>query len=269
MGWRYVAASVRGTSHDEQDIPCQDASLVLPLPNDSLLIVASDGAGSAKYSHQGSHLACDIIAEAATEHIASGGTVVSLTQSEVDAWIDKAVHALHVQAAAIGEPVRELACTLLVALLSDDGNAYFQLGDGAIVAGDGGSYAPVTWPSGGEYANTTFFLSDDRALEQFQFIFAAPPTTDVALLTDGLQMLALQFDTRSAYAPFFRSVFAPLHQPQAPSEAWLQQALGEYLNSPAINRRTDDDKTLVLASRAGPLKANGAVAPDSAQVPAV
>ena len=76
----------------------------------------------------------DYVKQIYLEQLAAGGVVLALTQQEVDSWIDRAVHALHVQAAAIDQPVRELACTLVVALLGKDGHAYFQLGDGAIVA---------------------------------------------------------------------------------------------------------------------------------------
>jgi hypothetical protein len=81
---------------------------------------------------------------------------------------------------------------------------------------------------------------------------AAPRVDEIALFSDGLQMLALQFDTRRAHAPFFQPMFARLRT-EAPGESTtLTGLLTEYLGSPVINKRTDDDKTLVLATRLPP-----------------
>jgi hypothetical protein len=45
-------------------------------------------------------------------------------------------------------------------------------------------------------------------------------------------------------------MFPPIRKSQASGvDAELSQALDKYLSSPTINSRTDDDKTLILASR--------------------
>ena len=70
---------------------------------------------------------------------------------------------------------------------------------------------------------------------------------ELALLTDGLQMLALRFADKSVHGPFFLPMFQALRA--AESASALQTPLRDFLNSPAVNRRTDDDKTLILATR--------------------
>lgn len=42
---------------------------------------------------------------------------------------------------------------------------------------------------------------------------------DVALMSDGVEPLALHFASRTAHGPFFRSVFAPLNASAAIGEA--------------------------------------------------
>ena len=70
---------------------------------------------------------------------------------------------------------------------------------------------------------------------------------ELALLTDGLQPLALHYSTRRTHQPFFAPMFERLRASQ-PGEG-LAGALRQFLSSAAVNARTDDDKTLVLATR--------------------
>jgi hypothetical protein len=72
-----------------------------------------------------------------------------------------------------------------------------------------------------------------------------PGVDEVALLTDGLQSLALRFASREAHGPFFEPMFERLRGPEQPSES----ELAAFLGSGPVNARTDDDKTLVLATR--------------------
>ena len=67
------------------------------------------------------------------------------------------------------------------------------------------------------------------------------------MLTDGLQPLALNYAAKAAHAPFFVPMFRPLRV--APSGATVLAALRNFLDSPRVNERTDDDKTLILATR--------------------
>jgi len=72
----------------------------------------------------------------------------------------------------------------------------------------------------------------------------------LATFTDGLERLALDFVNSRPHVPFFDGVCRPLREgATAGHESGLSTQLKEYLNSPAINARTDDDKTLVLAVR--------------------
>ena len=76
------------------------------------------------------------------------------------------------------------------------------------------------------------------------------PVTEIALLTDGLQRLALHYQTRQAHEPFFRPLFQRLREhPEPGCPAALATALERLLAGPAINQRTHDDKTLILATR--------------------
>jgi hypothetical protein len=72
---------------------------------------------------------------------------------------------------------------------------------------------------------------------------------EVALLSDGLQRLALHFESRTAYTPFFKPLFASVKALDCSSTGRMLNSLSSYLNSDKFNKRTDDDKTLVIAVR--------------------
>lgn len=55
MSWRVYASSVIGSSHRQNNLPCQDAFCYRNL-GDRLVAVVCDGAGSATYGEQGAAL---------------------------------------------------------------------------------------------------------------------------------------------------------------------------------------------------------------------
>lgn len=268
MAWKYFGCSVRGSSHIREQLPCQDYSLLTEFPGGELLAIASDGAGSARLSDVGSQLVCTTILEQVTSYLQSGGSVAAIRAEQVDLWFEAVAERLRIQAAAADAEPRDLAATLVAALVDPTGSVFAQLGDGAIVTGTEGSFAPVFWPANGEYANTTFFVTDDNAIANLHVECSSRSVDEVAVFTDGLQMLALRYATKEAHAPFFEPLFQRL-RPLLPGEApALSELLKEYLASELITARTDDDKSLLLATRRAPVSevtaASEAATPTSA-----
>lgn len=73
---------------------------------------------------------------------------------------------------------------------------------------------------------------------------------EIALFTDGIENLVLQKATKSVFARFFDGMMPAVRALNAPGlDAALSDSLGRYLESYAVCARTDDDKTLLLASR--------------------
>jgi serine/threonine protein phosphatase PrpC len=60
VGWKAIARSAVGTSHEKQKIPCQDCGNYR-IFNDVIVGAVADGAGSAKYSHFGAELAVETV----------------------------------------------------------------------------------------------------------------------------------------------------------------------------------------------------------------
>jgi hypothetical protein len=143
--------------------------------------------------------------------------------------------------------LREFACTLLAAIVGNQGAVFSQLGDGAIIYRDGERYQTAFWPQNGEFANSTFFLTGQDFERNLMCRSVAGDFDEFAVFTDGLQPLALHYASRSVHGPFFEPMFAALRSEPTPET--LESPLRIFLNSESINERTDDDKTLVLATR--------------------
>lgn len=121
--------------------------------------------------------------------------------------------------------------------------------DGAAVLRVDGEWGVPSWPANGEYASTTYFITDEPAPQLRLTRVAARPDA-IAIFSDGLERLALKFSEGRAFAPFFEGIFKPVWNSKAlGQDIKLSTTLKAYLNNPVINERTDDDKSLILASR--------------------
>jgi hypothetical protein len=248
VSWRFLNAAVRGTSHERGDTPCQDDCAV-DVAGDVLIAIASDGAGSASCAEEGSGLVCETLLREVEQWLRNGGAVGAVTRELGEEWIGCARMAIEARAARKELTPREFACTLVAALVGPDAAAFLQIGDGAILANSADVWNVVFWPDGGEYANTTWFATDADWTQHLHFEVRPVVVDELVLMTDGLQRLALQFDTRSAHAPFFTPMFHALRSAAPGYASELEPPLVAFLGSEAVNARTDDDKSLVLATR--------------------
>jgi hypothetical protein len=241
-----------GSSHIQTSSPCQDRCLyriVEDQRNEPFLIaVASDGAGSALHGEIGAAIACEKAASALIAAIESAGEA-GLSTELVNSLLESVRTDITKAAEARNTTMRSLACTLLGAVIGPGKALYFQIGDGAIVARQGNKLVPVFWPESGEYANMTYFVTDADASDHL-CAEVRETTDELGLFSDGLQRLALVFATESVHEPFFEPMFRVLRSSTHEQADTLCMALERFLCSKAVNERTDDDKTLVLATRA-------------------
>ena len=108
-------------------------------------------------------------------------------------------------------------------------------------------YQFAFWPDNGEYANTTRFLTEDDYRKHLRIEIVTRQVSEFAVLTDGLQMLALDFTGSRVHDRFFTPLFRTVRNGQ--DEKALKASLLEFMDSKRVNERTDDDKTLLLATR--------------------
>jgi hypothetical protein len=256
--WRIAYDSVIGTSHEKTGLPCQDAAgcriVADPAGRPILLLVACDGAGSASRSLDGANLTgarfLDEFGEASKR-----SAFDEISQEFVQDWLSRLRAEIKDRADADDLSVREFACTILAAIIGQDRAAFFQIGDGAIVVSNRSEpddYGWVFWPQHGEFANQTNFVTQDNAHDVLVFELEERCVDEVAMFTDGLERLVLDLTEKTAHQPFFRTLFGWLikTEPNAPdSPIATSPVVDSYLRSKQINDRTDDDKTLILASR--------------------
>lgn len=267
--WSWIVATSTGTSHLKHNLPLQDAQAcaVVPIRSDSqtcdaewFVAVTCDGAGSASHGQQGALIACRTIRQAARRHLAAASapsasspqeprlTASALPSAEtVRTWADEARQRIRSAAERRGLSARDFACTLVLALSNGQETLVAHIGDGGIVArlADGGTWQALSWPDHGEYASTTRFVTDEPPAPLRTHI-TRQPIDALALFSDGIERMVLDMVTQTPFARFFSTMAAPL--PKEPGKAHaLSSQLKAYLDSEAVNSRTDDDKTLVMA----------------------
>lgn len=248
--WKLVYGSARGTSHERLGQPCQDRVFGsrLVLGREVFLIAScADGAGSASNSDEGAELASRRIAQIISADLEEGLAVENIDRDRFLAWQRQLRTELSDMATIRGIDIRQVACTLLTAVIGENHAVFSQIGDGAIVVGERETYRTVLWPQNGEYANTTNFLTDPTSESRMEFASIKSKVDELAMFTDGLQTLALSYSDCSAHSPFFRPLFKSVRASDNADD--LFAPLCDFLNSKPVNDRTDDDKTLLLATR--------------------
>jgi hypothetical protein len=218
------------------------------LPNGGFVAAVADGAGSAKYADRSAEIAVATAVDTVSRAIDGNECDLARLLREAVLTTTEAVLSA---ARAEDHEVRDFASTLLMAVATSSGSAALQIGDGVIVICDGREdWGWVFWPERGEYANTTRFLTDEDAMAALQLgVFSALPT-DIALMSDGVEPLALHYASRTAHAPFFDPLFKSLQTTEGDGEiVALSRALENFLASPRVSERTDDDLSLVIATR--------------------
>lgn len=243
-GWQVVAAAVRGAHNEQLGRICQDAYHWTVKDNALLIAALSDGAGSSTLSHEGAFICASTAVELLLARMS-----VDLVQNK-EQWsivaldtIHKCLKTIEEHAARQGTLLNEFAATLLVAVACPHFTAAFQIGDGAIVIEDQtGSFTLLTQPDKGEYINETFFLTSNEATERAAIVFYPFPTRNLAIFTDGLEMLALQMPDFIPYPPFFQPLFELVRSGHVSGSQ-----LEEFLCSARVRERTGDDIALLLA----------------------
>jgi hypothetical protein len=261
MPWKAIACSATGTSHKKTGKPCQDYADFIRVNDfggtdkngDIVIGAVCDGAGSCKYSDQGSQLAVKTTLQFLQDWLVSlkqQGTDLSLAISDYAPKafgenLAKVKEAFDAKAQEMSWPLRDLSCTLLAVVATPKWLAAMQIGDGFIVIRQPDSeYELLFQPSKGEYANQTTFVTARNALDtmqvkvvpgQQQFIFAS---------TDGLERLALEIrQVSNPYPPFFDGFREAIETRSEDEEKISTQ---EWLQWEKVNKRTDDDKTILL-----------------------
>lgn len=256
--WLVSKAVVRGKSHIDKDTPCQDFCDVRTSADGRWVVaVVCDGAGSARKSDVGARVVATDVTSAlidATDEIEERGPGAWLKDYVYDVLIE-----VRKKLRESGDSIYDFHCTLVGVLIGRSGGFFFHLGDGLALAGKArcvesqpGVREVSLWndmlfsePENGEYANETFFVTQDDWIKHLRAL-AIPGGCDiVALMSDGT--MPFVFQNNGPYSPFIDPVVSRLIKTLDREER--DNALHEILASPETYRATDDDKTLFVAVR--------------------
>lgn len=236
--WRIIGASVMGTTHEDADLGCQDASGWRADENLTCLAVA-DGAGSRSRSGQGAALAVE-------QGILLAGRYVG--RGDPATWLPPVFEGVRQQivelAATQAHEADDYATTIAVAVVAGNLVCVGQIGDSIAILGHDGRYETLAPEPAAEYVNETTFITDRHALGRARYTVRPADEVDAIFLsTDGLRFKILaDLGTATPFVPFFEDVEAYL-QSHEPSTDALRQFLS------GLDDQSGDDKTLVAAVR--------------------
>lgn len=253
--WRVAHGSVIGLAHLNQQTECQDRFVCRAIETEAggevLIAAVADGAGSTTDGQTGAEIACEFFAGQTTEFLKSGNaSVSSLNEDFGKRWISFFQSRIADLARENKKEMRDYATTFIGAVVGESGAAFYQVGDGGAVFslnGKAESYRFAIEPNESEYVNMTEFLTDEQAANSLRFRFIEQAFEDLILFSDGIFAVAVDYQTSQPHEPFLMPMIAPLRSGNA-SEG-LNEKLEKFLASPKLNEKTDDDKTLILASR--------------------
>lgn len=210
-----------------------------------LSLFVSDGAGSAQRGGEGAELAVEAASAWLSDRVRQGAFELNEALAvDIVLVIKERILAV---AAAHSLTERDYACTFLGALSMENATLIMQIGDGGVAVDCGEGLEVPLVPMTGEYANMTWFVTDEDAVNVLETHFIPAQALKVAAFTDGIQRLALNLTDNTPHEPFFTPFFNVMASVSSQQAAMLPALLVEFLGSPSVNERTDDDKTLVLA----------------------
>lgn len=247
MAWRWASASVIGTSHIQNGDRLQDAYAVTELGDGRIFAVVTDGAGSAKFGAYGAWLTCRFLTVRFREWVQENPELP--TDQDLSDWIDELRERISAIAAQRKTTPRQFAATLAAIVVAQDKMVTLHIGDSAVVGRKGGEWDVLCWPENGEYASSTYFVTDDPEPRLTITRYACEHDA-FALFSDGVGDLALSHLEQAAHSRFFDPMMRPVDAAAGEgSLVELSAKLANYLAGQTVCERTDDDKTLILISR--------------------
>lgn len=246
--WRIVGRSQIGEDHVARALPCQDRMGWMRLPGDACVVAVADGAGCAARSDIGAALGVRLAIHATQRRWKNA-------QPKTTRALLDATHAVlsitdarfRAVACHMGTTTEDLWTTLSVVIVGPGYVSTAQVGDCVGVVRDLGGSVRILAPAyKGEFANQVVFLGCKDTLPKSHVVALRREVQSLALLTDGLETVAMSSND-SPHVPFFDEAFDRVSMTESLDDA--SEMIGNFLASPEIACRTNDDRTLVMAWR--------------------
>ncbi|MDY0749107.1 PP2C family serine/threonine-protein phosphatase [Paucibacter sp. R3-3] len=186
--YKVAGACATGRSHIAAQIPCQDA-VGFVRKRDMAAVAVADGAGSRAQSQFGAEAVVRAALRMLTGDFDELYELCARDPEAARAFIhEKLMRALKRQANRLECGLDALASTLLCVAHKGDSYVAVHLGDGVIVRVENDGVAHIlSHPDNGEYANTTYFVTDSTAQSKIRLYHGTEPPrlAGFALMSDG------------------------------------------------------------------------------------
>ena len=243
--WKAAGVSVRGFSHIDSGVPCQDAHAVQIFEHGFVAAVA-DGAGSARYSERGASLFVDKLVYASNIPYLLETMDEQSIAIEVKDCIYRCREQLLLEISESDEELAlaDFAATLMVAVSNGESGFFFHIGDGAAAAFPKAypENAIISKPENGQYANETYFVTMNEWEQHLRVSSFCDNEDTFLLMSDGVTPMAMTKGNHSLFEPFISPVNSFLEKSNRTNG---EAVLVDTLSSEQVKKITGDDKTFV------------------------
>lgn len=273
--WVLAGGTVIGKGHIAHNLPCQD-SHGYEIYDKFGIAVVCDGAGTAKYADKGSAETVRLVLERLPLVLAEHFPDFPNQMPEEEVWRSAAIEfindlldSLSSTAKQLGCELRDLNCTLMLNVFSDNGCLHLHVGDGrGTYLDESGNWQALFTPYRGQYANETVFVTtlgildpEDRPAYMESGVLNFSPDA-FALLTDGMEPYSFECnvmdedtghyeDPNRPFPGFFNPVLSTLRKIHTNNPESLQEKWTSFLDggTPPIANEPDD-KTMIVGFKA-------------------
>jgi hypothetical protein len=239
--WRVIGASVRGPSHEKDNSNREDA-FALKIIAGVAIAVVSDGAGTAKYAAAGAGNFSKSVLQSLADYACNS----IQTLDGFKAAIVSGVEIVRQELLEQGHKLADYHATLISLYAMSDRTFIAHVGDGLAGVAALGNWetATLSMPRNGEYANETFFVTEDEWIRNLRCLEVSPLRRGGAAvaLTDGAEHFVITPDSSGLSAEFMEPVSRFLASCDLDQAA---NALAGTLNSKDARKISSDDKTLI------------------------
>lgn len=242
--WRLTSCAVTGRRHKISNELCQDIVNVTRIGNVDIIALA-DGAGSASRSRIGAQLSVD----AAISYIATNwedlynDTDASSVKKKL---LEHILSSLNECCEEVSCSIDDLASTLLVVAIRGDNFLLFHIGDGVIGYLRNNTVRVASYPSNGEFVNTTVFITSKNAISAIHAYKGVldESVSGFVLMSDGTCESLFEKRNKKFSSGIKRIMQWNIVLPKDHIDSSLDKSFKEH-----VIKRTNDDCSIAVISR--------------------
>ena len=157
-----------GRSHVLEKLPCQD-DFCHKVKFDSGCIALADGAGSRRYSHLGAKIVTEKFVDICLSGFDKIDALIGRDPEKAARYLVDRVRKILTPVSDMKKiPTADMACTLIFFACKEGRYIAGHIGDGVLLLKNDDEISVLSVPQNGEYANSTYFVTDLNAVSKFR-----------------------------------------------------------------------------------------------------